>query len=126
MIYIASPYSHEDPAVREHRFREACRMTAALVHAGHVVFSPIVHSVPLADYGLPNTWAFWRHQDQVYLERCDTLVVLMLPGWQESVGVAGEIQIARELGKPTIYLDPGLFHGQGSPTSADVATEVRS
>jgi hypothetical protein len=108
MIYLAQPYSDRDPAVREHRFREACRVTAALVHAGHVVFSPVVHSHFLAEHGLPSTWAFWRKQDEVFLERADSLVVLMLPGWQESVGVRGEIEIARELAKPTVYLEPDL------------------
>ncbi|MGE3807078.1 MAG: DUF1937 family protein [Gemmataceae bacterium] len=126
MIYLASPYTSPDPRIREHRFREACRMTAALVHAGHVVFSPVVHSHFLADYGLPNTWAFWRGQDTVFLEKADVLVVLMLDGWRESVGVAGEIQIARELGKPIDYLEPNLLDAPATPTSAHIATEVRS
>lgn len=118
MIYLAQPYSHPDPTVREQRFREACRVTAALVHAGHVVFSPVVHSHFLSEHGLPNTWSFWRKQDQIFLERADSLVVLMLPGWQESVGVRGEIEIARELGKPTVYLELDLTGAPGSPDLA--------
>jgi hypothetical protein len=31
MIYLASPYSHPDPLVREQRFRDACRATASLL-----------------------------------------------------------------------------------------------
>jgi len=34
MIYLASPYSHPDPAVRAERYRAACRATAALLLAG--------------------------------------------------------------------------------------------
>ncbi|GIW55540.1 MAG: hypothetical protein KatS3mg082_1944 [Nitrospiraceae bacterium] len=34
MIYLASPYSHPDPAVREERFHAACRAAAALLLAG--------------------------------------------------------------------------------------------
>ena len=107
MIYLASPYTHPDPAVREQRFLAACQATAALIHAGHVVFSPIVHSHPLSGHGLPTTWAFWRQQDQAYLERCDEVVVLMLDGWRESAGVQGEIQLADELGKPVRFWEPG-------------------
>lgn len=121
MMYLASPYSNPDPAVREQRFREACRVTAALVHAGYVVFSPVVHSHFLAEHGLPNTWAFWRKQDETFLERADSLVVLMLPGWQESVGVRGEIEIARELGKPTVYLEPDLTGAPSWPGLVDDA-----
>ena len=30
MIYLASPYTHPDPAVRVKRFRNACEMTAEI------------------------------------------------------------------------------------------------
>jgi nucleoside 2-deoxyribosyltransferase len=106
MIYLASPYTHPDPAVREQRFQAACRAAAALIHEGFVVFAPIVHSHPVAAYGLPTSWAFWRKQDQEHLEQCDELLVLMLDGWQESTGVQAEILLARELGKPVRYLAP--------------------
>ena len=104
MIYLASPYSHPDPAVREQRFRAACRVVAALLRAGHVVFSPIVHCHVLVEHGLPTDWAFWRHVDREHLKRCDEVVVLMLDGWNRSVGVRVEIRIAQELGKPVGYL----------------------
>jgi hypothetical protein len=105
MIYLASPYSHPDPVVREQRFQAACRATAALLRAGEAVFSPIVHGHPLADYGLPTGWEFWERFNRTFLERCDEVVVLMLDGWRQSVGVQAEIRIAQELGKPARYSD---------------------
>jgi nucleoside 2-deoxyribosyltransferase len=120
MIYLASPYSHPDPAVREQRFRAACQAAVALLHAGRVVFSPIAHSHPLAQHGLPGNWHFWERYDRAFLERCDEVLVLMLDGWEESVGVQAEIRIARELGKPVGYLAPDL--ATGSPTFAHVAS----
>ncbi|ADV63022.1 Domain of unknown function DUF1937 [Isosphaera pallida ATCC 43644] len=120
MIYLASPYSHPDPAVREQRFRAACRAAVALLCAGQVVFSPITHSHPLAQHGLPGSWQFWEQYDRKFLERCDEVVVLMLDGWEESVGVQAEIRIARELGKPVRYLAPEL--APVSPTLAHVAS----
>jgi hypothetical protein len=105
MIYLASPYSHPDPAVREKRFRDACRAAVALMQTGHAVFSPIAHSHPLVEHGLPTDWSFWERHDREHLARCDEVVVLMLDGWQESIGVREEIRIARELGKPVRYVD---------------------
>jgi nucleoside 2-deoxyribosyltransferase len=119
MIYLASPYSHPDPSVREQRFRAACRATAALLRAGEVVFSPIVHSHALVEFELPTAWSYWERFDRTYLERCDEVVVLMLDGWEDSVGVREEIGIARALGKPVRYL--GVENGHGSPTLAHVA-----
>jgi hypothetical protein len=99
MIYLASPYTHTDPGVREERFDAACRAAATLIRAGHHVFSPVAHSHPIARYGLPLDWQFWESFDRRVLEMCDEVVVLTLPGWEDSVGVRAEIQLARDLGK---------------------------
>ena len=88
---------------------------------GQVVFAPIVHGHPLVGHGLPTEWPFWERFDREHLRRCDELVVLTLDGWRDSVGVAAEIRIAGELGKPVRYLGPE--DGHGSPTLARVATE---
>jgi len=119
MIYLASPYSHPDPTVREQRFRAACRAAAALLRAGQPVFSPIAYSHWTAEHGLPCTWSFWEPLDRWFLERCDEVVVLMLDGWETSVGVQAEIRIARELGKPVRYLAPEL-----PPVSPTLAPET--
>ena len=123
MIYLATPYSHADPAVREQRFRAACRAAARLMRAGHFVFSPVAHGHCIALHGLPADWRFWEPLDRHQLERCDEVVVLMLDGWRDSTGVAAEIRIAGELGKPVRYLAP---EATGSPTLAHVATEAEN
>jgi len=120
MIYLASPYSDPDPAVREQRFQAACRAAAALIRSGRVVFSPIVHSHVLVQHGLPTDWAFWQQVDREQLERCDDVVVLMLAGWEESAGVQAEIRMAREMGKPVRYL--AAEEAFVAPTLAHVAT----
>ena len=121
MIYLASPYSHPDAAIREERFHAACVAAAQLMRAGNIVFSPIVHSHPIALQGLPTDWRFWERHDREHLARCDEVVVLMLDGWQESEGVLAEIRIAAELLKPVRYLEP---EAQLFPTLARVAKEA--
>jgi hypothetical protein len=116
MIYLASPYSHPDPVVREKRFRMACRITARLVHAGRVVLSPVVHGHPLVGFGLPTDWSFWQRIDRAYLARCDEVMVLVQDGWELSAGVRSELVYARELGKPVRYL--GVGDDPASPTLA--------
>ena len=118
MIYMASPYSHPNPAIREQRFHDACRAAASLIQSGQTVFSPIMFGHPLCGHCLPTEWGFWEVQDRAHLERCDEVVVLMLAGWRRSAGVAAEIRIARALGKPVRYLapqdatrSPALAHG---------------
>jgi len=122
VIYLASPYSHPEVEVREQRFRDVCHVVVQLLQAGEIVFSPIAHSHALVEHGLPTDWPFWERVDRDHLARCDEVVVLMLEGWRESVGVAAEIRIAGELGKPVRCLAP-----EGctvSPTLAHVAKEA--
>jgi len=106
VIYLASPYTHADPAVRQQRFEAVCRVAAGMIRSGKTVFSPIAHSHALVQYGLPVEWQAWAEHDRRFLEACEELVVLMLDGWRESVGVQSEIAIARKLGKPVSFLAP--------------------
>ena len=101
MIYLASPYSHPDSTIREQLFA-ACRAAAELMRAGHIVFSPVAQCHPIAQHGLPTDWSYWERVDRRFLEVCDEVVVLMLDGWRESVGVR-EIESAGELGKDERY-----------------------
>ena len=106
MIYLASPYSHPDPLVREDRFNAACQATAQLVLGGRSVFSPIVHGHPLVRHGLPTEWTFWQRFDIEYIRCCDEVLVLRIDGWEESEGVRAEIELAAALGKRASYKEP--------------------
>lgn len=126
MIYLASPYSHPDPEVRELRYREVCRCAARLMRAGQHVFSPIAHSHGIAQHGVPGDWAYWESLDRRFLEMCDEVGVLMLDGCHESKGVQAEIRIARELGRPITHLHPKSdgIHGL-SGNSTQVCQSIR-
>ena len=109
MIYLASPYTHVDAAVRESRFDEACLATSTLMRAGLSVYSPIVHSHPLVRYGLPIHWEFWQAHDCEHLRRCDEVIVLTLDGWKVSRGVQAEIALAIQLKLPIRQLSSSMI-----------------
>lgn len=95
MIYLASPYSHPDPAIRQARHDAVARFAGAMIKRGMVVYSPIAHTHAIAQVcDLPGTWEFWKRQDEAMLDLASGLVVLCLDGWQESVGVQAEIAYA--------------------------------
>ena len=93
--------------MREHRFRTACRAAAILMKAGIVVFSPISHSVPIAEYvgEIESEHDFWMSIDIPILHRCDELLVLGLDGWSESKGVQREMFEAIALRKPIVQIE---------------------
>lgn len=111
LIYLASPYTHEDLSIVQERYEKAKEATATLIKRGFIVFSPIIHSHRL-DSSLPTTWDFWKTQDEEFIKKCDELWVLMLPGYNVSKGITAEILIARELKKPILYVSypiPGFL-----------------
>lgn len=105
LIYLASPYSDPDPAVRQQRFETVCFVAANLMRKGTHVYSPIAHTHPIAIKGdLPKDWKFWEAFDRKMIRACEAVWVVMMDGWRESKGVAAEIKIAEELGLPVKYL----------------------
>ncbi|RLG36449.1 MAG: hypothetical protein DRO01_08130 [Thermoproteota archaeon] len=104
-VYLASPYTHPDPKVREQRYLAVRRITASLMAKGIPVFSPITYSHPLAVlYNLPVEEQYWRFINFRMIEACDCVFVAMLEGWSESKGIAAELEKAKELGKDIYYL----------------------
>jgi hypothetical protein len=115
MIYLASPYSHENPDVEEDRADEVSRIAAELIRGGARIFCPIAHSHAIAKHGLPGGWEFWEEYDREYLEFCDELIVALMDGWKDSKGVRAEIMEMDKLGKPVKYYDPATKEMSESP-----------
>lgn len=105
-IYIASPYSHSDSAVREQRYLDVMKYTARCLIAGECVFSPIAQNHTIAlHYKMPTDWAFWSKVDYAMIDGAHTLRVLKLDGREKSVGVAAEIEYATLHNKKVEYVE---------------------
>ena len=78
-IYLASPYSDASPNVMSARFVLACKVAG--------------------------DWRFWANSCREIIGLASKLIVVRIPGWDESQGVTAEIAIALELGKPVEYMD---------------------
>lgn len=106
IVYLAVPYSDRDREVRVQRFEAVNKAAAKLMKDGEFVFSPISHTHPIAEAGdLPKGWEFWQNYDRSFLDVAKKVIVLKIPGWDKSVGVKGEIDIAAELDIPVEYME---------------------
>jgi len=99
-IYLAVPYWHEDPKVRQDRFERVNIKAGELMQKGYVVFSPISHSHPIGETMEQKNHVFWLYQDFPMLEACDQLWILALEGWEQSIGVYAEIRHALKCKMP--------------------------
>lgn len=106
LIYLASPYTDNDPTQRKIKYDLACATTAKLIIAGNDVFSPIAHSHNIASVHIAgNAKIDWLKLDLKILKNCDLLAVLKLTGWETSTCVQAEIEEARRMRLPIIFLD---------------------
>ena len=95
MIYIASPYSDDDPAIRQHRFEQARDCVLFHTKKGTLALSPIMYFHQLAvDNDLALDADSWWLLNRQLMDACDELHVLKMDGWQDSLGVQKEIEYA--------------------------------
>lgn len=112
IAYLASPHSHPDPTIRDHRYSKTMWALAKLIEQQHQVYSPIVHCHPMAIVHNLNQldYHYWQAFDEGMIRRLDEFWILVIDGWRESVGMRSEYQYARSLGKPIrhVFIDTNI------------------
>jgi hypothetical protein len=105
--YLATPYTRY-PAGIEAAFIAASRAAADLVRLGIGVFSPIAHTHPVGVHGGidPLDLDLWLKVDAPLMNAAHGLIVFKLDSWEESRGVAHEVDVFGRAGKPIEYLSP--------------------
>ncbi|UTU08024.1 hypothetical protein CcrC1_gp338 [Caulobacter phage C1] len=111
--YLGIPYTSKNPdpvaaeAERAARMVEFWKGCAFLIERGDNVVSPMTLEPALTVVpDIPYDWPFWQHYSRRMLATCTRLVVMTLPGWEVSSGIAGEIEEAERLGLEIEYLAP--------------------
>lgn len=119
MIYLASPYTDPDPRLMEWRYIQACKASAQLLRDCEIVYCPIAHSHGIALHGcLDHDWAQFEDMDSYFLALCKRMIILTLPGYDESIGIKAEIAVVRALGKPIEYMEM-IGDGSEPPETMD-------
>ena len=106
-IYIASPYSGT-PTEMNNRYFEILLITAQLMslYPEHNIYSPIVHSHPIAGIiGNQTDHEFWVSRCVETIRRMDELWIVKMDGWDQSRGIRVEKTEARQLHKPLYFID---------------------
>lgn len=104
IIYLASPYSSPFDVIRERRYINAMLACAQMIKDGKLIYSPIVHWHEVAKrYSLPKDAAFWETLNNTFLMNCVEVRVLTLAGWEDSLGIQAEVNLAIHLDIPVSY-----------------------
>lgn len=134
-IYLGLPYSHNDPQVREARYRTATNFAAFLMKQGATVFSPITYGHQICQYGIDTGFKRWAELDYPMISWADEFWLLKLDGYKTSLGVQEELKEALRVGTKIVLISQHdivnfLSHTSASPydvvaTSAPRVAEVR-
>jgi|SRR5271170_2930775 len=119
LVYLASPLTHSDAAVRQQRSVAVARASGWFMSNNRDVFmfSPIAYAHLIAsECTLPYEWHFWSEIDECMLSRCEEFWILCIPGFKKSTGVTAERKIAERLGLPIKFV---TSHADGSYTVSD-------
>ncbi len=103
--YLATLYTKHPVGLRS-AFGEACALAGELIEAGVSVFSPIAHSHPIAMRCLmdPRDYRIWQASNRPLVEAAKGLIVVTAPGWEDSVGIADEMEAFA--GRPIVLWNP--------------------
>jgi len=107
LAYLATPYTKYSEGI-EQAFIEACKLAGRLIQAGIHVYSPIAHSHPIAIHANidPLDQTFWLDLDGAMLHVCRALIVAHMDGWEQSTGIAHEIEFFEQRRRAIFDLDP--------------------
>lgn len=108
-IFLASPYTHKDKEIMALRYEAALKAAAKLIKEGNMVFSPVVHSHPIAiTYDLPKDYTFWQAYTKSFIVNwAEVFSTLCLEGWQDSEGINKEFDLAKKAGLSFSYIHLG-------------------
>jgi hypothetical protein len=107
LVYLATPYTRYPQGIRK-AFEDASRLAGKLIDDGVNVFSPIVHSHPIAIFGRidPLSHAIWTPRNEPFINASDTCLVGKFESWDKSDGITYEIDRFKTQRKKIYYIDP--------------------
>jgi hypothetical protein len=108
-IYLATPYSQKDAAVRERRCTLAKQAVIALsrIYPKKFIFSPIVYWHAFAvELSLGTSFADFEVVDTISLMVSAQMWILQIDGWNTSSGIKKEVVLAHNFEKRVRFISP--------------------
>ncbi len=107
IIYLGLPYTHKDPSIEDFRADVSDIIAADLFVQGYIVFAPISSWHHIArKHDLPGDYHSWEELNRVFMHKCEKLLIITLPGWEDSVGVNAEMKLANKYVIQIEKIDP--------------------
>lgn len=123
LVYLGTPYSGTDEQM-DFRANMVDIIAKDLANDDIMVYSPISswHHIS-CKYKLPRDYKFWKDMCETFVSKSDRLIAVQLPGWEKSIGLTAEIELATSLNIPVEYLDPAPYFKRLDLLTKDMSVE---
>jgi len=101
MVFIASPYWHENKSIRDKRRKQVTEYAHRLAEKGIKNYCPLAYSEGFPEVGE----GYWIEHGLEMIKICNMVIVYCLQGWEKSKGIKGEVKKAEKLGIPVCYAE---------------------
>jgi len=104
--YLATVYTAH-PEGLDQAHKDACAAAGQLMAAGVPIYCPIAHSHCVAMWGDldPIDHELWMNADRPMMEAAGGLIVVKMPNWEISQGIAEERRHFTAAEKPIVFMD---------------------
>lgn len=121
LVYLAAPFWHDDPEIRQARVECVTMLAGRLSRMGLFVYSPLTYgyACELAAGFWKIGEPYWHEHSAAMLRFASVLGVLRLPGWADSKGVARECVDARNMSMSIVEIAPIYVGGLGGNPMLD-------
>lgn len=108
IIYVASPFTHDDESIKEYRKQINEKVCSHLIKNGFCAISPIAYGCMLIDkhWLINDDFTYWELFCLTLLKKSDMMYIVRLDGWDKSIGVLSEIDFALKNSIPIMFIDP--------------------
>lgn len=110
-VYITGPYDEPtaSESTKQIRYNKTVEYLSYLTTLEQNAYGAVVVNHTLNRFEVPTDWTFWRANSKRILEGSESLHVLTTPGWQTSIEVMENIELAKISGLDIQYIDPETF-----------------
>lgn len=114
MIYLATPYIHEDKKIMDSRVLNVTCCAAHFMDKGEKIYSPITHGHAVNQHmkQMAGDHKYWLDQCYHHVVTAEAIYVLGLEGWKESKGVRWEVETGKAFNIPVFIVNPDTYELQ--------------
>lgn len=110
-VYIAGPYGEAgaSESTKQIRYNKTVEYLSYLTTLEQNAYGAVVVNHTLNRFEVPQEWSFWQANSKRILEGSESLHVLTSPGWQTSIEVIENIELAKINKIDILYINPETF-----------------